>query len=137
MGKWQILYLRTRYRSKLGWFFWFGPIHVTIHRNLLEKVFGKSYSLENSLQVSIFREDLFLYNWLQIKAAKDSALGSEGNHDVREAASSGSSRRGYVMPRRINFGTYRPTNPAWESRDQLYKDRSSRKIDSRRQFSRE
>ena len=33
-GKWQILYLRTRYRSKLGWFFWFGPIHVTIRRNL-------------------------------------------------------------------------------------------------------
>ena len=34
MRKWQILYLRTRYRSKLGWFFWFGPIHVTIHHNL-------------------------------------------------------------------------------------------------------
>ena len=34
MGKWQILYLRTRYRSKLGSFFWFGPIHVTIRRNL-------------------------------------------------------------------------------------------------------
>ena len=33
MGKWQILYLRTRYRSKLGWFFWFVPIHVTIRRN--------------------------------------------------------------------------------------------------------
>ena len=27
-----------------------------------EKVFGKSYSLENSLRESIFREDLFLYN---------------------------------------------------------------------------
>ena len=25
----------------------------------------KSYSLENSLGESIFREDLFLYNWLQ------------------------------------------------------------------------
>ena len=34
MGKWQILYLRTRHRSKLGCFFWFGPIHVTIRRNL-------------------------------------------------------------------------------------------------------
>ena len=34
MGKWQILDLRTRYRSKLGWFFWFGLIHVTIRRNL-------------------------------------------------------------------------------------------------------
>ena len=34
MVKWQILYLRTRYRSKLGWFFWFGPIHVTIRCNL-------------------------------------------------------------------------------------------------------
>ena len=34
MGKWQILYLRTRYRSKLGWFFWLGPIHMTIRRNL-------------------------------------------------------------------------------------------------------
>ena len=32
--KWQILYLQTRYRSKLGWFFWFGPIYVTIRRNL-------------------------------------------------------------------------------------------------------
>ena len=30
-----------------------------------EKVFGKSYSLENSLRESIFREDLFLYNCLQ------------------------------------------------------------------------
>ena len=29
-----ILDLRTRYRSKFGWFFWFGPIHVTIRRNL-------------------------------------------------------------------------------------------------------
>ena len=28
-----------------------------------EKVFGKSYSLENSLRESIFREDLFLCNW--------------------------------------------------------------------------
>ena len=34
MGKWQMLYLRTRYRTKLGWFFWFGPIHLTIRRNL-------------------------------------------------------------------------------------------------------
>ena len=34
MGKWHILYLRTRNRSKLGWFFWFGLIHVTIRRNL-------------------------------------------------------------------------------------------------------
>ena len=29
------MYLRTRYRSKLGCIFWFGPIHVTIHRNLV------------------------------------------------------------------------------------------------------
>ena len=36
MGKWQILYLRTGYRSKLGWFFWFGTIHVTIRRNLAD-----------------------------------------------------------------------------------------------------
>ena len=28
------MYLRYRYRSRLGWFFWFGPIHVTICRNL-------------------------------------------------------------------------------------------------------
>ena len=28
------MYLRYRYRSKLGWFFWFGPIHVTVRRNL-------------------------------------------------------------------------------------------------------
>ena len=34
MGKLQMLYLPTRCRSKLGWFFWFGPIHVTICRNL-------------------------------------------------------------------------------------------------------
>ena len=33
-----------------------------------EKVFGKSYSLENSLPESIFREDLFLYNCLQVSA---------------------------------------------------------------------
>ena len=33
---WLKMYLRTRYRSKLGWFFWFGPIHVTIHRNLAD-----------------------------------------------------------------------------------------------------
>ena len=26
----------------------------------------KSYSLENSIRESIFRKDLFLYNWLQI-----------------------------------------------------------------------
>ena len=31
---WLKMYLRSRYRSKLGWFFWFGPIHVTIRRNL-------------------------------------------------------------------------------------------------------
>ena len=36
------VYLRTRYRSKLGWFFWFGPIHGTIRRNLATKVDGKS-----------------------------------------------------------------------------------------------
>ena len=30
-----------------------------------EKVFWKSYSLENRLRESIFREDLFLYNCLQ------------------------------------------------------------------------
>ena len=28
------MYLQTRYRSKLGWFFWFGPIHLTVRRNL-------------------------------------------------------------------------------------------------------
>ena len=31
-------------------------------------VFGKSYSLVNSLRESIFREDLFLYNCLQLTA---------------------------------------------------------------------
>ena len=31
---WLKMYLRTRYRSKLGWFFWFGLIHVTICSNL-------------------------------------------------------------------------------------------------------
>ena len=30
------MYLRYRYRSRLGWFFWFGPIHVTIRRNLAD-----------------------------------------------------------------------------------------------------
>ena len=35
MGKLQILNLRTRYRSKLGWFFSFGLIHVMICRNLV------------------------------------------------------------------------------------------------------
>ena len=43
MGKWEILYLRTRYRSKLGWFFWFGPIHVTICRNLVNDFKVYSY----------------------------------------------------------------------------------------------
>ena len=33
------------------------------------KVFGKSYSLENSLRESIFREDLFLYNSSQVGVA--------------------------------------------------------------------
>ena len=33
-NSWLKMYLQTRYRSKLGWFFWFGPIHVTIRRNL-------------------------------------------------------------------------------------------------------
>ena len=36
MGKRQILYLQTRYRYKLGWFFWFGPIYVMIGRNLAD-----------------------------------------------------------------------------------------------------
>ena len=31
---WLKMYLRTRYRYKLGWFFLFGPIQVTIRRNL-------------------------------------------------------------------------------------------------------
>ena len=31
---WLKMYLRYRYRSKLGWIFWFGPIHVAIRRNL-------------------------------------------------------------------------------------------------------
>ena len=39
-----------------------------------EKVFGKSYSLENSLRESIFPEDLFLYNWLQTAVTADPYL---------------------------------------------------------------
>ena len=45
MGKWQMLYLRTRYRSKLGWFFKFGQIHVTIRHNLAFCVHCKSLTL--------------------------------------------------------------------------------------------
>ena len=36
-----------------------------------EKVFGKSYSLENSIRESIFREDLFLYNYPQDHICKN------------------------------------------------------------------
>ena len=35
-----------------------------------EKVFWKTYSLENSLRESIFREDLFLYNHLQLSTRR-------------------------------------------------------------------
>ena len=34
VGKCNILYLRTRYRSTLGWIFWFGLIYVTKRLNL-------------------------------------------------------------------------------------------------------
>ena len=33
----QILYLRADKRYKMGWFFWFGPIHLAIHRNLASR----------------------------------------------------------------------------------------------------
>ena len=38
-----------------------------------EKVFGKSYSLDNSLRESIFREDLSIYNCLQKSPASNSS----------------------------------------------------------------
>ena len=44
-----------------------------------EKVFGKSYSLENSLRESIFREDLFLYNCLQHRKLQLLAAAAAGN----------------------------------------------------------
>ena len=34
---WLKMYFRYRYRYKLAWFFWFGPIHVTIRRNLADE----------------------------------------------------------------------------------------------------
>ena len=34
---WLKMYLRTRYRSKLAWFSWFGTIHVTMRRNLANR----------------------------------------------------------------------------------------------------
>ena len=43
---------------------------------LREKVFGNSYSLENSLRESIFREDLFSYN--RPPADQGEGGGSEG-----------------------------------------------------------
>ena len=41
-----------------------------------EKVFGKSYSLENSLRESIFREDLSLHNCLQFPEAEEESCAS-------------------------------------------------------------
>ena len=54
---------------------------------LREKVFGKSYSVGNSLRESIFREDLILYNCLQILTfgdaeAKLAVWNSKGPRDV-------------------------------------------------------
>ena len=56
------------------------PTKVFDHQShpVREKIFGKSYSLDNSLWESIFREDLFLYNWLQEEAKEVSRRGGGG-----------------------------------------------------------
>ena len=48
------------------------------------------------------------------KAAKVGALRSEGNHLTLNQSTA--SRRGFVVPVRTNYGTYKPANPTWESR---------------------
>ena len=52
---WLKMYLRTRYRSKLGCIFWFGPIHATIHRNLD----NLPNNLDNSI-LELFRQGVGL-----------------------------------------------------------------------------
>ena len=42
----------------------------------------KSYSLENGLLESIFREDLFLYNWLQLAIDSESGSGVTPLHEA-------------------------------------------------------
>ena len=42
-----------------------------LSRPVREKVFGKSYSLENGLRELSFQEDLFLYNCLQHSSGLD------------------------------------------------------------------
>ena len=48
------MYLGYRYRSKLGWFFWFGPIHVTIRRNLDQA--HRVQALPPSLSIGLLSE---------------------------------------------------------------------------------
>ena len=56
------MYLRTRYRSTLGCFFWFGLIHVTIRRNLVN----------NILLQNVIRNDIFI---TKSRSNEDSPLG--------------------------------------------------------------
>ena len=56
---WLKMYLRTRYRSKLGWFFWFGPIHVTIRRNL---EWNRMKYIKRNINDYNFRSSVQLYH---------------------------------------------------------------------------
>jgi hypothetical protein len=48
----------------------------------------------------------------QSKKAWDSALASKGNYDMYEDALG----VGYVIPKRVNYGTFKYNDPTWDSR---------------------
>ena len=56
-----------------------------------EKVFVKSYSLENSPRESIFREDLFLYNCLQ---ERNEAIAAQQELQAQRAAAAEAAANG-------------------------------------------
>ncbi len=48
----------------------------------------------------------------QTRAAFSTALASKGNYDMYTDAGG----NGYVIPKRINYGTFKPASATWESR---------------------
>ena len=72
MGKWQILYLQTRYRSKLALLFWFGLIHVTIRRNLAYLLRFETLRLNNLIKKLIHFYCLSITFRLQLLKVLDS-----------------------------------------------------------------
>ena len=71
------MYLRTRYRSKLGWFFWFGPIHVTRRRNL-------DKTLRLTGWVALYFSKLYFQSVIDEKTFPESARRWEGCGLTRE-----------------------------------------------------